>query len=151
MNPRRQRIEKVITHRGKELDRRVAELSQQKAREEAARLAAEREREELERASQSRLKLAEGPLSANEWTLANEWLRVRAAQTEIAELQAQKARVGTQRATAHVLHARTDLKKVEVLSERIGAEERTDQERAERRLEDELAALRFASHHRGDK
>jgi flagellar export protein FliJ len=151
MNPRRQRIEKVITHRGKELDRRVAELSQQKAREEAARLAAEREREELERASQSRLKLAEGPLSANEWIEANEWLRVRAAQTEIAELQAQKARVGTQRATAHVLHARTDLKKVEVLSERIGSEERTDQERAERRLEDELAALRFASDRRGDK
>ena len=151
MSPRRQRIEKVITHRGKELDRRVAELSQQKAREEAARLAAEREREELERASQSRLKLTEAPLSANEWIEANEWLRVRAAQSELADLQAQKARVGTQRATAHVLHARTDLKKVEVLSERIGAEERSDQERAERRLEDELAALRFAADRRGDK
>jgi len=151
MSPRRQRIEKVITHRGKELDKRVAELSQQKAREEAARLAADHEREELDRASQSRLKLTEGPLSANEWIEANEWLRVRAAQTELAELQAQKARVGTQRATAHVLHARTDLKKVEVLSARIGAEERSEQERAERRLEDELTALRFAADRREDK
>ena len=151
MNPRRQRIEKVITHRGKELDRRVAELSQQKAREEAARMVAEHEREELERASQSRLKLTEGQLRANEWVEANEWLRVRSAQTEIAELHAQKARVGTQRATAHVLHARTDLKKVEVLSARIGAEEQSEQERAERRLEDELTALRFASDRRGDK
>ncbi|HEY1535910.1 MAG TPA: flagellar FliJ family protein, partial [Polyangiaceae bacterium] len=102
-------------------------------------------------ASQSRLKLTEGPLSANDWLEANEWLRVRAAQSELADLKAQKARVGTQRATAHVLHARTDLKKVEVLSARIGAEEQSEQERAERRLEDELTALRFAPDRREDK
>jgi flagellar export protein FliJ len=151
MSPRRQRIEKVVNHRGKELDKRVLELNQQKAREEAARLAAEREREELERASQSRLKLTQGPLSANDWVEANEWLRTRAAQAELADLQAQKARVGTQRATAHVLHARTDLKKVEVLSARIEAEDLREQERIERRLEDELAALRFAADRREGK
>ncbi len=70
---------------------------------------------------------------------------------ELAETQAVKARLGTQRARAGVLHARTDLKKVEVLSARIGAEERMQQERAERRLEDELAAQRFLADRRGDK
>ena len=145
MSPRRQRIEKVVALRGKELDKRVAELSQQKSREEAARLAAEREREELLRASESRLKLAEAPLSANEWVEANEWLRTRAAQTEIADTQAAKARAGTHRAREHVLHARTDLKKVEILSTRIETEERAHRERSERRLEDEIAALRFAA------
>jgi flagellar export protein FliJ len=151
MNPRRQRIEKVVQHRGKELDKRVSELNEQKNREEAARLAAERERQEAARASETRLKMAEAPLSATEWIAANEWLKSRSALAEIAETQAVKARLVTQRARAEVLHARTDLKKVEVLSARIGAEERVQQERAARRLEDELAAQRFASDRRGDK
>jgi flagellar biosynthesis chaperone FliJ len=148
MSPRRNRIEKVVQHRNKELDRRIAEHTEHKNREEAARLAAERERQELLKASASRLKLAEAPLSANEWIEANEWLRTRSAQAELADTQAAKARVGTQRARAHVLHARTDLKKVEVLSARIGAEESAEQERADRRLEDELSALRFAAEHK---
>jgi len=151
MNPRRQRIEKVVQHRGKELDKRIGELNEHKNREEAARLAAEREREEALRASETRLKLAEAPLTATDWIAANEWLKSRAALAELAEAQAMKARLGTQRARAHVLNARTDLKKVEVLSARIGAEERVQRERAERRLEDELAAQRFAADRRGDK
>ncbi len=151
MSPRRQRIEKVVEHRGKELDKRITELNEQKSREEAARLAAEREREEALRACEKRLKLAEAPLSATEWIAANEWLKSRAALAELAETQAVKARLGTQRARAHVLHARTDLKKVEVLSARISAQERVQQERAERRLEDELAAQRFLADRRGDK
>jgi flagellar export protein FliJ len=148
MSARRNRIEKVVQHRNKELDKRIVELQEHKRREEAARLTAEREREEMLKASESRLKLTEAPLSANEWVLANEWLRTRSAQAEIAANQAAKARVGTERARDHVLHARTDLKKVEVLSERIGAEESAQQERADRRLEDELSALRFTAEHK---
>jgi flagellar export protein FliJ len=151
MNPRRQRIDKVIQHRGKELDKRVAELTQQKSREEAARQAAESERHELQRASETRLKLAEAPVDANSWIEANEWLRTRAAKAELAESQAIKARLSTQRARTHVLTARTDLKKVEVLSTRIETEERTKRERSERRLEDEIASLLFSSDRRGDK
>ena len=151
MSPRRQRIEKVVQHRGKELDKRIGELNEQKSREEAARLAAERERQEAQRASETRLRLAEAPLSATDWIAANEWLKSRAALAEIAETQAVKARLVTQRARAEVLHARTDLKKVEVLSARIDAEERVKQERVARRLEDELAAQRFAADRRGDK
>jgi flagellar export protein FliJ len=151
MNPRRQRIDKVIQHRGKELDKRVAELTQQKTREETARQAAESERHELQRASETRLKLAEAPVDANSWIEANEWLRTRAAKAELAESQAIKARLSTQRARTHVLTARTDLKKVEVLSTRIETEERTKRERSERRLEDEIASLLFSSDRRGDK
>jgi flagellar biosynthesis chaperone FliJ len=151
MSPRRQRIEKVITHRGKELDKRVAELTQHKSREEAARAAAEIEQSELQRASETRLKLAEAPLSARSWVEANEWLKTRATKAELAESQAVKARLSTQRARAHVLHARTDLKKIEVLSTRIENEERTKRERGERRLEDEIASLLFSSDRRGAK
>ncbi len=151
MSPRRQRIDKVVEHRGKELDKRITELNEQKSREEAALQAAIREREEARVASEKRLKLAEAPLSATDWIAANEWLKSRAALAERAALHAVEAHQGTQRARAHVLHARTDLKKVEVLSARIGAQERVQQERAERRLEDELAAQRFLADRRGDK
>lgn len=151
MSPRRQRIEKVVQHREKELDKRIGELNEQKNREEAARLAAEQKRLEALRASENRLKLAEAPLSASDWVAANEWLKSRAALAEIAETQAVKARLGTQRARAQVMDARTDLKKLEVLSARIDAEERAQQERVARRLEDELAAQRFLADRRGDK
>jgi len=151
MTPRRNRIEKIVAHRGKELDKRISELNAHRSREEAARLAAEREREEARLASEARLKLAEAPLSATDWIAANEWLKSRAAVAEIAETQAVKARVVVQRARAHMLHARTDLKKIEVLSARIEAEEQAARERAERRLEDELAANRFFADRRGDK
>jgi flagellar export protein FliJ len=151
MSPRRKRIERVVQHRGQELDKRISELNEQKSREEAARLAAERKRNEALAASESRLKLAEAPLTASDWGAANEWLKSRAVQAEIAETQAIKAQQGTQRARAHVLHARTDLKKVEVLSARIDAQERAEQERVARRLEDELAAQRFFADRRGER
>jgi flagellar biosynthesis chaperone FliJ len=151
VSPRQKRIEKVVAHRGKVLDQRITELSQHKREEEAARLRAEQERAQLQLASETRLKLAEAPLSAADWVAANEWLKSRAAYTDLAETHAVKARLGTQRARAHVLHARTDLKKVEVLSERIGSEERTQRERLERRLEDELTAQRMLNDPRGDK
>jgi flagellar biosynthesis chaperone FliJ len=151
MSARRKRIEQVVSHRGKVLDERIAELQQHKSREAAARLAADRERHEAERASETRLKLAQAPLSAADWVAANEWLKSCAAVAALAETQALKARLGTQRARAQVVHARTDLKKLEVLSSRIGEEERSQQERVERRLEDELAARRFISDRRGDK
>jgi len=152
MSPRRQRIEKVIQHRGKELDKRVAELSQQKQREAEAQRAAERERAELLHASETRLRLAQAPLSASSWIEANEWLKTRAVKAEIAETQAVKARLGTQRARAQVMNARTDLKKVEVLGTRIENEEREKRERQERRVEDEIAALLFNSERKsGDK
>jgi len=145
MSPRQKRIEKVVTHRGKELDKRVAELNAQKQRELEAKRMAEAEREELLRASESRLKLAEATISATSWIEANEWLKTRAAKSELAETQAIRAKASTQRARAEVLNARADLKKLEVLSERIGTEERSREERVARRLEDEIAALRFAA------
>jgi flagellar export protein FliJ len=140
MNPRRRRIERVVAHRGKELDKRVAELGAHRAREEEARRAAANEREKLQHASEGRLKLTGATLTASSWIEANEWLKSRAKSAEVADKQAFKAGQTTQRARAQVLHAHSDLKKVEVLSTRIESEERVKQERVERRLEDEIAA-----------
>lgn len=151
MSPRRNRIEKVVVLREKELDKRIAELTEQKNREQAAKRLLEQEREDARLASQARRKMAENELSAQDWIAANEWLKSRTARAELAESYALKASHVTAHARAEVLNARTDLKKLEVLSSRIAAEERNREERASRRLEDELVAQRFFSERRGGK
>jgi|SRR5450432_3698136 len=145
MNPRRQRIEKVIVHRGKELDKRVAELARSRAREVEARERAQTEEAALQRASETRMKLASTAVEAKNWVEANEWLQTRAALSEVAQTQASRASAVTVRAQQHVLAARGDLKKVELLSERMTREEQVANDRIERRLEDEIAALRFSA------
>jgi flagellar export protein FliJ len=145
MSPRRARIEKVVTLREKELDKRVAQLSDTRAAEARALSAEEQKKLELVQASESRLKLAEEgeALSASNWIEANEWLVSRQKRLEQARVDAARAALETRKAQGAVMTARSDLKKVELLSTRIQAQEETEAQKAERRLEDELSALRF--------
>jgi flagellar export protein FliJ len=145
MSPRRSRIDKVITLREKELDKRVAKLAGNRAAEVKALTAEEQKKLELEQASESRLKLAEEgeALSAMAWIEANEWLHKQQRQHEQARLEAAKAQLETRKAQGEVMHARTDLKKVELLSQRIARQEENEAQRLERRLEDELSSQRF--------
>jgi hypothetical protein len=145
MSPRRTRIEKVITLREKELDQRVAKLSDQRAAEVRALSAEEQKKLELEQASRSRLKLAEEgeAVSAGSWVEANEWLVSRQKQLEKARVDAARAQLETKKAQGAVMTARADLKKVELLSERIEQQEQSAAQVIERRLEDELTSMRF--------
>jgi flagellar export protein FliJ len=145
MSPRRNRIEKVVTLREKELDKKVQQLAGTRAAEARALTEQERKKQELEQASESRLKLAnaDGALPATNWIEANEWLQSRARDHEKARVDAAKAQLETRKAQGAVMVARADLKKVELLSERIQKQEETEAQKVERRLEDELSALRF--------
>jgi flagellar biosynthesis chaperone FliJ len=145
MSPRRARIEKVSTLREKELDQRVAKLHGSRAAEARALTAEEQKKLELEQASESRLKLAEEgeALSAMSWIEANEWLVSRQKQVEHARVEAARAALETKRAQGAVMTARSDLKKVELLSERIQKQEDTEAQLVERRLEDELSSMSF--------
>lgn len=145
MSPRRARIEKVVTLRNKELDKRVAQLSDTRAAEARALSAEEQKKLELEQASESRLKLAEEgeALSAGNWIEANEWLVSRQKRLDQAQVDAARAALETRKAQGAVMTARSDLKKVELLSTRIQTQEEAEAQKAERRLEDELSALRF--------
>lgn len=145
MSPRRARIHKVITLREKALDERVAKLSDSRQAEAVALSAEERKREELEQASESRLKLAaEGEaLRASSWVEANEWLQSRQKQVEQARIEAARAQLETRKAQGAVMTARSDLKKVELLSDRIQKQEESEAQVLERRLEDELTSMRF--------
>ena len=121
MSPRRTRIEKVVTLREKELDKRVQQLAGSRAAEARAISAEEQKKQELEQASESRLKLAEEgeALSVMSWVEANEWMANRRLHLEKARIDAIRAQQDTQKAQGAVMVARTDLKKVELLSERI--------------------------------
>lgn len=144
MSPRRTRIEKVVTLREKELDKRVAQLSEQRVAEQRAATLEEQKKLEVQEASESRLRLTEGEaLSAMSWIEANEWLHSRQRGLEKAKLDTARAQVETRKAQGAVMTARSDLKKVELLSERIQHQEEAEAQKAERRLEDELSALRF--------
>jgi hypothetical protein len=145
MSPRRTRIEKVVTLRERELDKRVQQLAGSRTAEAQALSAEQQKKQELEQASESRLKLAEEgeALSAMTWIEANEWLANRRLQLERARVDAARAQAATQKAQGEVLTARTDLKKVELLSVRIQKQEDSSAQRVERRLEDELSSLRF--------
>lgn len=145
MSPRRNRIGKVITLREKELDSRVAKLADTRAAEARALTLEEQKRQELAQASESRLKLAaEGEaLPAASWIEANEWLQSRQKHVEQARSEAAKAQLETRKAQGAVMTARSDLKKVELLSERIQKQEDAEAQLVERRLEDELTSLRF--------
>ncbi len=144
MSPRRARIDKVVTLREKELDKRVAQLGETRAAEQRALTLEEQKKAELEEASRSRLKLTEEQaLSASHWIEANEWLSSRQKRLEQAKLEAARAALETRKAQGAVLSARADLKKVELLSQRISVQEAGEAQKAERRLEDELSSLRF--------
>src|SRR5688572_15055111 len=125
MSPRRARIEKVVTLRNKELDKRVAQLSDTRAAEARALSAEEQKKLELAQASESRLKLAEDgeALIASNWIEANEWLVSRQKRLEQARIDAARAALETRKAQGAVMTARSDLKKVELLSTRIQAQE----------------------------
>lgn len=152
MSPRRVRIEKVVTLREKELDKKVQQLAGTRAAEARALSEEERKKQELEQASESRLKLAEEgeALSAMSWVEANEWLQNRRLNHEKARLDAARAQLETKKAQGAVMNARSDLKKVELLSERIQKQEESQAQKVERRLEDELSSLRFRRNE-GDK
>ncbi len=145
MSPRRSRIEKVITLREKALDERVAKLSDQRAAEARALSAEEQKKQELEQASESRMRLAaeSGAVTAGSWIEANEWLHSRQKQLEQARVATARAQQETKQAQGAVMLARSDLKKVELLSERIQKQEASEAQVQERRLEDELSSMRF--------
>lgn len=145
MSPRRTRIEKVISLREKALDERVAKLSDQRAAEARALTVEEQKKLELDEASESRLRLAaEGEaVSASSWIEANEWLASRQKRLEQARVDSARAQLETKQAQSAVMTARSDLKKVELLSERIEQQEQSEAQALERRLEDELTSMRF--------
>jgi hypothetical protein len=140
MSPRRRRIARILDHRQKELDARVAALAEVRARE--ARALAEAEAAALlaREAEASRRELAERGSDARTFLEAEDWLSTtaRRAQRSWAGVIAVREEVAAVQTT--VLDARMKLKQAEQLASRVAAAERLVEERRERRRDDEDAA-----------
>lgn len=139
MSQKRARIAKVVTHREKELDRRVAELGEARAEAERRQDAAALAREKLEKAERERLELSSQAMSADAWRAANEWLESRARSLDAATKEVTVAAERVEQKQQGVLTARQALKGVELLDERLKREEIRAEGRADQRLQDELA------------
>jgi flagellar export protein FliJ len=142
MTQRRARVKKVVAIREKELDGRVQKLGE--ARAQAARVEEERQRaaDALARASAERTALAQGSISAADWRDANEWLASRERSHVAAGDALKRAEEHVERTQHAVLTARTALKGVEMLDQKLHKEEQKDADKATRKLEDELARAR---------
>jgi len=138
-------VKKVVAIRERELDGRVQKLGE--ARAEAARIEEERQRaaNALTRAAAERSALAQSSMSAAEWREANEWLASRERSHHAAGDAVKRASEHVERSQHAVLTARTALKGVEMLDQKLHAEELKVEEKASRKLEDELARVRAAT------
>ncbi len=144
MSPRRKRIRKVVDHRAEQLDKTVTELAQRRTRELEAAKALEEQREKRRQAAEARERLTGAAATVEHWQMADEWLRTQDALEQLALNKVRIAGHAVEQARVQVLSARTDLRRIEALDQRLEREERQQAERAERRLHDELAAQRFA-------
>jgi len=139
MTGKQKRIGKVIVHREKELDRRVVELGKARAVAEERESTLATERQKLERAAAEREAMSEGPMSAAEWREANEWLASRAQSTAAATREVEHANQQMEQTKTCVLTARRALKGVELYEARLRADERKAEDKADQRLQDDLA------------
>jgi flagellar export protein FliJ len=149
MTQRRARVRKVIALRERELDGRVQKLGE--ARAHAERIEAEERRvaDEVKKASNERAELAQRPMSAAEWREANEWLASRERSHLAATVAVKRASEHVEHSQHGVLTARTALKGVERLDEKLLAQELKEEDRASRKLEDELARGRVQNREPG--
>lgn len=139
MAARRVRLDKVVNHRSRELDKSVERLAS--ARTEAARAEARREaaRAEVERAEAERLELARSTTDVEEWRAANEWLASREASHADTQREVSVAKAGVERQHASVLSARIALRSVELMAEKLAKAERRAEDVEEQKLGDELS------------
>jgi len=142
MTGKQKRINKVIVHREKELDRRVADLGKARAEAEAREAALKKERQRLERAAAEREALTERAMSAAEWREANEWLESRAKVHAVATREVERANQQIEKTQVGVLTARRALKGVELYEQRLRAEDQKAEDKADQKLQDELARTR---------
>ena len=144
MFQRKQRLQKLIDHRAKEVDDRMAKLARARIQEGQARQLVEREEAQLARARSERAQAVSRPFEVRNLTLNNDWMVSCAMRADLARQVLQKAQHGVSAAQTAVVAAKNELRKLELIFQRIAGEERVRAERAEQRLTDEFAALRVA-------
>jgi flagellar export protein FliJ len=139
MTSKQKRINRVIVHREKELDKRVVALGNARAEAQRVEHAVQREEERIALAAAEREALKERPMSAADWREANEWLESRQKTRAVAAQELERANLRVEAQKSHVLDARRALKGVELYETRLKQEEARAEDKADQRLQDDLA------------
>lgn len=148
MSHRKKRLEKLIQHRVREVEKRLQGLAEARMAEERARHALTVEEQALERARQERTEATSKLFDVKSLTLTNDWLVSCARRRDLAEREVVNARRGLTEAQNQLIVAKGEQKKIELIAERIAAEERVHAERIEQRMTDEFAAQRVEAEKR---
>jgi flagellar export protein FliJ len=141
---RERRLQRVADFLKRKLERRMAELAETVVAESAARDALFDLQRQIERAALERLERLAAGVTADQWGTEHDWratLGVRERRAEASLLEAQQ---GVAQARERVLHARSEMHKIEALIRRLAAARKVTEARAERKTEDEIAALQSA-------
>jgi len=139
MTSKQKRINRVIVHREKELDKRVVALGTARAHAQRAEDAVQQEEERIALAAAERDALKERPMSAAEWREANEWVESRRKTHAVVTKELERANQHVEAQKVNVLDARRALKGVELYETRLKQEEARAEDKADQRLQDELA------------
>jgi hypothetical protein len=140
LSPRRRRIEKIVQHRQKELDERVAELATQKAKEAAAVARFEAADRAVKEAEVRRRELGEQGSDAQTFLEAGEWLAASAREATRQWAHVRRERDISAKVQQTVVAAKMKMKQAEHLATRVATSEQKLAERKERRRDDEDAA-----------
>lgn len=151
MSQRKKRLKKLIELREHEVEQRLIRLAEQRTTEERAKQALIQQVELEKSAAERRLSAISRAFDVNSLNQETDWLVTCGRRRELAEREMVRARRAVGDAQAHVLKAKNELKKIQLLAERVEAEEKVRLERSEQRFSDELAALRFAEEKRKEE
>ena len=151
MSQRKKRLKKLIEVREHEVEERLIRLAEQRAAEERAKQALIQQVELEKSAAERRLSAISHAFDVNSLNQETDWLVTCGRRRELAEREMVRARRAVTDAQSQVLKAKNELKKIQLLAERVEAEEKVRLERSEQRFSDELAALRFAEEKRKEE
>lgn len=145
MSQRKKRLQKLIDLRTHEVDQRLGKLADARKKEEQARQLVEREEARLNAAREERASAISRPFAVNSLTLSNDWMVSCARRADLAKQVSASAQKAVLQAQEQLLCAKNELRKIELILQRLTHEERVKAERAEQRLTDEFAAQRAAA------
>jgi flagellar export protein FliJ len=151
MSQRKKRLKKLIELRERELSQRLKELAEKRAAEERAAKSLALEAEQVAKAEERRMSAISRAFDVKSLNQETDWLVTCGRRRDLAEREVARERRAVSEAQGQVMKAKNELKKIELLGQRVEAEDRVRTERSEQRLSDELAALRFSEEKRREE
>jgi len=150
MSLRRKRMQKVLELRERTLQERAGALTQAHQGRVAAQEQAESAASHLREAAAYRQQLTSGSVKVEAWIDAEQWLVQRSRQHNLAQMRLQGAETLVVQAYEEVIEARSGVKRIERLDQRLATLEMRQQERLEQKVSDEHSQRRFATSRRWD-